>query len=106
MKQTVVLTAQFPEVALRILGGDFDVIVQSTEGIHDEDEMKEIVADADGLISILTDPVTRGVLAANPNLRIVGNCAVGVDNIAWWRHASSASRSPIRRTFSPMRPPT
>ena len=43
--------------------------------------MALMAAEADGLITLNHDPVTRRVLESNPNLRIVANYAVGVDNI-------------------------
>ena len=39
------------------------------------------VADADGLYCMLTDQIDRELLAAAPNLRVVSNMAVGVDNV-------------------------
>jgi glyoxylate reductase len=43
-------------------------------GLHNGD-------DADGLICLLTDPITADVLAAHPRLRALANVAVGYDNI-------------------------
>lgn len=40
------------------------------------------LADADALVSLLLDPIDAALLARAPRLRIVANCAVGVDNIA------------------------
>jgi glyoxylate reductase len=39
------------------------------------------VARAEGLLVFLTDKVDKAVLNAGPRLRVVSNCAVGVDNI-------------------------
>ena len=41
----------------------------------------DAVADADGLVTLLTDRVDGELLAAAPKLRAVGNVAVGYDNI-------------------------
>lgn len=81
MKQTVVMTAPLPEIALAILSQEFEVIVADETGEKTEEELAELAADADGLITLLTDVVSRPVLSANPNLRVVGNYAVGVNNI-------------------------
>ena len=81
MKYTVVLTADFPGVARDILSSQFDVIEHPTEHGRSEDDMITILADADGAITLLQDPITRRVLEANPNLRIVSNLAVGYNNI-------------------------
>jgi glyoxylate reductase len=39
------------------------------------------VAEQDGVITFVTDPVDRAVLARAPRLRVVANCGVGVNNI-------------------------
>ncbi len=39
------------------------------------------LANADGLVCLLLDKIDRAVLAAAPKLRVVANCAVGIDNI-------------------------
>src|SRR5687767_15036159 len=81
MKQRVVLTSELPMIATEILSRDFEVITHSNEGPRTEDELVTILGEADGAITLLTDPVTRRVLESNPNLRIVANCAVGTNNI-------------------------
>ena len=81
MKHTVVLTAKFPPITREILAGEFDVIEHPTEHGRSEDDMITMLGDADGAITLLTDPITRHVLEANPTLRIVSNFAVGYNNI-------------------------
>ncbi len=39
------------------------------------------VADCDGLLCLLTDPIDDEVMAAGPRLRVISQMAVGVDNI-------------------------
>jgi glyoxylate reductase len=81
MKQTVVLTAKYPEIAREILSGEFDVIEHPTEYSRSEDDVMTILSDADGAITLLSDPISGRVLRSNPNLRIVANYAVGYDNV-------------------------
>ena len=81
MKPTVVLTAAFPSVARQILAGEVDVVEHPTEQARSEDEMITILAEADGAITLLSDPLTRRVLSSNPSLGIVANFAVGHNNI-------------------------
>ena len=81
MKYTVVLTAKFPRVAAEMLAGEFDVVEHPTESNRSEDDMITILSEADAAITLLTDPMTRRVLASNHNLRIVANFAVGYNNI-------------------------
>jgi glyoxylate reductase len=81
MKHTVVLTAAFPSIAREILAGEFDVIEHPTEQERSEDELITILAEADGAITLLSDPLTKRVLSANPHLRVVANFAVGTNNV-------------------------
>lgn len=81
MKQTVVITGGLPSAAAEILSRQFDLVTHATQIARTEEDMITIASEADGLITLLSDPVTRRVLSSNPNLRVVGNYAVGVDNI-------------------------
>ncbi|HEY0142935.1 MAG TPA: D-glycerate dehydrogenase [Thermoanaerobaculia bacterium] len=81
MKHTVVLTAEFPSIARETLAGEFDVLEHPTEHSRTPGDMITILGDADAAIVLLTDPITREVLEANPNLRVVSNFAVGFNNI-------------------------
>ena len=45
------------------------------------EELQARCAEAEGLLSLLTDPVDAGLLEACPKLRAVSNYAVGVDNV-------------------------
>ncbi len=81
MRYTVVLTAAFPAVARDLLAPHFDVVEHPTEHGRSEDDVITILADADAAITLLQDPITRRVLEANPNLRVVSNFAVGYNNI-------------------------
>lgn len=81
VKQTVVLTAALPPIAVDILSREYEVVVHDAPQPRSEEELLGFVEEADGLITLNTDPVTRRVLEHNPNLRVVGNYAVGVNNI-------------------------
>jgi glyoxylate reductase len=81
VKYTVVLTADFPPIARDILAGEFDVIAHPTEQARSEEEIITLLEEADAAITLLSDPLTRRVLSANPNLRMVANYAVGYNNI-------------------------
>lgn len=81
MRYTVVLTAGFPRIARDLLAPHFDVIEHPTEHGRTEEDMITILAEADAAITLLSDPITRNVLEANRNLRLVANHAVGYNNI-------------------------
>jgi glyoxylate reductase len=81
MKYTVVLTAAYPPIARQILAGEFDVIEHPTEPERTEEDVITILSEADAAITLLSDPLTRRVLASNPNLRMIANYAVGYNNV-------------------------
>jgi glyoxylate reductase len=81
MRYTVVLTGELPSISREILAPAFDVVQHPTEQARTEEEIITILSEADAAITLLGDPLTRNVLAANPNLRMVANYAVGYDNV-------------------------
>ena len=50
---------------------------------NNEEEMIGMASDAEALLgtSIRSSPITRNIMEANPNLRIVAKCTVGTDDI-------------------------
>jgi glyoxylate reductase len=50
-------------------------------GRPSREDLQRAVADADGLVCVLTDRIDEALLAAAPRLRIVANVAVGYDNL-------------------------
>jgi glyoxylate reductase len=81
MRHTVVLTAEYPPIAREILAPHFDLVEHPTEQARSEEEMITILSEADAAMTLLSDPLTRRVLASNPNLRMVANYAVGYNNV-------------------------
>jgi glyoxylate reductase len=80
MRYTVVLTAHYPAIAGEILAPHADLVEHPTE-LRSEDDLITILSEADAAITLLSDPLTRRVLAANPNLRMIANYAVGYNNV-------------------------
>jgi glyoxylate reductase len=81
MRYTVVLTGDLPPIATSLLSPQCDVITQPTELDRSEEDLATLLAEADAAIVLPSDRVTRRVLEANPNLRIVANLGAGRDNI-------------------------
>src|ERR1043166_56152 len=81
MRHTVVLTAEYPSIARDILAPLADLVEHPTEPARSEDDIITILSEADAAITLLSDPLTRRVLASNPNLRMVANYAVGTNNV-------------------------
>jgi glyoxylate reductase len=79
MKPIVVSTSPLPGPALTALEEHFEVRVLTSPTTTEQ--MREEVRDAEALICLLTDRVGEEIFSAAPKLKIVANCAVGVDNV-------------------------
>ena len=77
----VVVTRRLAGEALERLSAQHDVDVWEGELPPSEGELHARVAEAEGLLSLLTERVDEALLAAAPRLRVVSNYAVGFDNI-------------------------
>ncbi len=78
----VFLTRRIPEDGLRILrDAELDVEIFPEDRQPTKDEIIDGVRDADALISLLSDPIDREVMDSAPKLKVIGNYAVGYNNI-------------------------
>jgi glyoxylate reductase len=77
----VFVTRQLPGPALDQLRERHDVDVWPERLPPPYDELRRRTADADGLLSLLTDRVDAELIDASPKLRAIANYAVGYDNI-------------------------
>src|SRR3954453_15122120 len=77
----VFVTRELPFGALDRLRAAHDVDVWPERIPPPPAALREAAADAEGLLTMLTDRVDADVLAAAPRLRAVANLAVGTDNI-------------------------
>ncbi len=78
---TVAITSPLPGRAESILSERFCVRVRSGAALVTEEAVAEFFGTAEGALTLLANPVTRLVLDLCPALRVVGNVAVGFDNI-------------------------
>jgi glyoxylate reductase len=92
----VFVTRQLPGEALERLSRHVDLRVWEDELPPPRETLLELVRGMDGLITLLTDRVDEGLLAAAPSLRVVSNVAVGYDNIDV--PACTARRIPVGNT--------
>lgn len=72
-----------------------EIVSNSTGGIMNEAQIKEAIADCEGVI-IGVDPLGAEVIAAAPKLRAIAKYGVGVDNIDL--DACKARNIPVSRT--------
>jgi glyoxylate reductase len=75
------VTRRIPGTAVDRLAAEHEVEVWPERLPPSHDELREQVAEAEGLLCMLTDPVDAELLAAAPRLRAVSTYAVGTDNI-------------------------
>jgi glyoxylate reductase len=76
----IVVTGQIPKAGIAILRKEGEVVVSSAT-TRSEQELIELLSEADAAVTMLSDPVTSRVLRACPRLKIVANYAVGTNNI-------------------------
>lgn len=81
MKPKVLLTHPLLKEAMEYLASQVDLELATPEMLLPKEELISRIADKDGLLSFLTDTVDREVIDHAPNLKIISNCAVGVNNI-------------------------
>jgi glyoxylate reductase len=96
-KPKVFCTRPLFEAARNLLNQHFDVDYWTVPERVSRDELLKRVADADGLICLLTEKVNDELLSAAPKLRIAATVSVGYDNIdvaACTRHKVIATNTP------------
>lgn len=76
----VLVLGDLPGEGLERLQAGCSVTVRA-QGVSNEGELTALVPGYHGLLTLLTQRVGESVFAAGTDLRIVANCAVGVDNI-------------------------
>jgi glyoxylate reductase len=76
------LARRLPEEARSVVAAACDVDEWPEEAVPvPRDELLRRVADAHGVLSLLTDRIDEELLDAAPRLRVVANMAVGYDNV-------------------------
>src|SRR5208337_1614375 len=81
MKPRVYLTRLLPKEAMDRIRSFCDARVWDGELPPPRNVLLRNVADAEGLVSLLTDKIDAELMDQAPNLRIISNYAVGFDNI-------------------------
>jgi lactate dehydrogenase-like 2-hydroxyacid dehydrogenase len=80
-KPTAFVTRALPEKGMRLVEDFCDAQVWAYEIPPSRDELLRGVRGRDGLLALLTDTIDAELMDAAPNLKVISNCAVGVDNI-------------------------
>jgi glyoxylate reductase len=82
----VAVTRTLPELGEHLLSeaearGEITVSRWTGELPPFPQELAKLISGADGIISLLTEPITEAILDAEPQVKVVSNFAVGFDNI-------------------------
>jgi glyoxylate reductase len=77
----VIVTHTLPEGWLNALHGHCQAVFGPADATQLAPELRRFLPEAQGLLALLTVPVTEALLDQSPRLRVVSNMAVGVDNI-------------------------
>jgi len=80
-KPLVLMTHRLPDEWISPFTGEFNYSSGPSDAVMLDPRLLDQLHQAEGLLSLLTIPVTEELLAKAPNLRVVSNMAVGVDNI-------------------------
>ena len=81
LKPRVFVSRQMPSDSLELIGQSADVSVWPGEGPPTPDELKENLADVEGVLVNIMDRVDGNLLDGAPRLRVVSQVAVGLDNV-------------------------
>ena len=96
MMGRIFVTRALPFAALERLEAEHELDVWEGDLPPGPEAMRERLAAADGLLSLVTDPVGADLLAACPDLKAIANMAVGTDNIDL--EAAAARGIPVGNT--------
>ncbi len=77
----VYVTRQIPRAGLDLLAQSCELEVWDRELPPGREELLRGVAEADALVSLLTDSITDEIIAAAPHLKVIANYAVGYENV-------------------------
>jgi glyoxylate reductase len=90
------VSRRLPGPALDRLAAEHEVEIWPERLPPTYEQLREHVADVEGLLSLLTDRVDADLIAASPRLEVISNYAVGYDNIDL--EAASARGIPVGHT--------
>jgi len=79
--RTVFVTREIDRAAIERLRAAASVTVWRDEMPPPPPALKAALANADAVLSMVTDKIDASVIGGAPQLRVISNLAVGVDNI-------------------------
>ena len=80
-KPKIFLTRELPPESMAILREQSVLTMNSEDRCLEKREIIDGLQGVDGLVCLLTDTIDDEIMAANQNLKVVANFAVGFNNI-------------------------
>jgi len=92
----IFVTRKIPEPGLAVLKKEFTLEVNPEDRVLSKEEIIKGIKGKDGLLCLLTDPIDKEVIDAEPGLKMIASYAVGYDNIDI--AAATKRRIPVSNT--------
>ncbi|PNX53146.1 MAG: D-glycerate dehydrogenase [Thermoplasmata archaeon M9B2D] len=77
----IFITRKIPQPGLDLLEKECIIDLNPHDRVLTKEEIIEGIKGKDGLLCLLTDPIDKDVINAEPNLKMIASYAVGYDNI-------------------------
>ena len=77
----IFVTRKIPHSGIKLLEKEHSVAVSSKDRVLSQEEIIDQAKEADGLLCLLTDTIDKDVISSLPNLKMIANYAVGVNNV-------------------------
>lgn len=77
----IFITREIPKPGIDVLKRECTVEMNPHDRVLNKEEIIKGVKGKDGLLCLLTDPIDKDVIAAEPKLKMIASYAVGYDNI-------------------------
>jgi glyoxylate reductase len=77
----VFVTRKIPQPGLDLLKKEFTIEINPYDRVLTKEEIIKGIGGKDGLLCLLTDPIDKDVINAEPKLKMIASYAVGYDNI-------------------------
>lgn len=81
MKKRVLITQHIPETGIRLLEKQFDLVYHDVRQPVQTERLISSCPDADALLCLLSDKITSDFISRLPDLKVIANYAVGINNI-------------------------
>jgi len=81
MKSKILVVAAIPKKGLAELEQKFELVYPTQNFMFSDEELKVLIRDVDGVLSVFTKPITAEMLKEGKHVKIVANFGVGFNNV-------------------------